>query len=173
MLQEERQPLDLLNIMENEEDVLELRYQNKTSDYLQQEIDKIFNDVKQLLSITESNEFKTLNLEDENQKKLYFDVLKEMEIKREKIKILLNSLENMQKMKEKHKKKKEKQDKQNQLNVFRYNKELYSKFKNENNDMFEVPELFKNIYETFEKIYALGINDEDKQLEFYSRNLKQ
>lgn len=169
MLHEEKEPLDLLNIMEDEEDVLVSRYQNKTTDYLQQEIDKIINDVNQLITITESKEFKTLDLKDENQKKLYNDILKEIETKREKIQILLNSLDNMQKMKEKHKRKKEEQLKQNQLNIFKYNKELYLKFKNEN----LIPESFKDIYEIFEKIVNLNIQTEEKQFEYYNKHSKK
>lgn len=172
MLQEERQPLDLLNTMENEENILELRYKNKTSNYLQQEINKVSENVNQLITITESEEFKALDLEDENQKKLYNDILKEIEKKREDIQILLNSLDNMQKMKEKHKKKKEEQNKKNQLNTFKYNKELYLKFKNEEkNPAFEIPKPFIGIYDIFEKIYNLKIYDDEKQFIFYIEKL--
>ena len=85
MLKEEITPENLLNYMNNQEDIKEKKYyerknsNRKNKDFVQ-EIKSLNEKIEEILNIVESEDFKNLNLDNIEEKKLYDEILEELKI---------------------------------------------------------------------------------------------
>lgn len=168
MLKEEITPENLLNYLNNQEDIKEKKYYEsknlniKNQDFIQ-EIKSLNEKIEELLDIVESEDFKSLNLNNAEEKKLHNSILEELQIYKDKIEILQNAEKNYNDMKEKQIKKMEKNKNENLKNIFKENFKLYEKFKKEKMENLQIPEFFKFIFSIFDKI---NINKtEEEQIE--------
>lgn len=159
ILKEEITPENLINYLNNQEDIREKKFSNneflnnKKKEYnFTDEIKDLNKKIEELLSIVESADFKNLNLENKDEKKLHDEILDELQNYKDKIEILLNAEKNYLEMKEKHKTKIEKLKYENYKNIFKENFKLYEKFKKENKDISSIPEFFKPLFIAYEGI---------------------
>ena len=110
ILKEEITPENLINYLNNQEDIREKKFSNneflnnKKKEYnFTDEIKDLNKKIEELLSIVESADFKNLNLDNKDEKKLHDEILDELQNYKDKIEILLNAEKNYLEMKEKHK----------------------------------------------------------------------
>ena len=160
MLNEEITPNNLINYLNQQEDIKELKYKPK-SDYKQNDsflkrIETLNKKISEYITIIESDDFNNLNLNDSNEKKLHDDIIKELRDKKDELEILKNSIKNYDEMKEKHAKKINKMNYENQLNIFKDNYEIYKKMKNEE----EIQDVFKYMYFIYDN---LNIDEKDNE----------
>lgn len=160
MLNEEITPNNLINYLNQQEDIKEMKYKqannHKPNDSFLKRIETLNKKISEYITIIESDDFNNLNLNDNNEKKLHDDIIKELRDKKDELEILKNSIKNYDEMKEKHTKKINKMNYENQLSIFKDNYEIYKKMKNEG----EIPDVFKYMYFIYDN---LNIDEKDNE----------
>lgn len=163
MLNEEITPNNLINYLNNTEDVKEMKYKQsnnyKPNDSFLKRIETLNRKISEYITIVESDDFINLNLNDDNEKKLHDDIIKELNDNKNELEMLIKSVQNYNEMKEKHIKKINKINYENQMKIFKENYKIYKNMKNNK----EIPDVFKYMYFIYDNL-NISENDNEKDI---------